>query len=155
MAKPSEYERSSAALAAGAVGTAEREALAAEAEACGVESDLVAEAAAIVRTDSTPVGGGFLRRRRKPVATTLLLTGPYLAVVAVEAGSRPIARIYRLATVEIAEYRPTLIEDVGIELTGSPLGGTEPATRFLPLDEGADGMAFRRSLDDAIAAGRR
>jgi hypothetical protein len=57
----------------------------------------------------------------------------------------------QLTQIEMHEYRPTVIEDTGLEVVGFRLGASERGSWFLPLDDGPDGLYFRAELERAIA----
>jgi hypothetical protein len=148
MAKPSDYERRSEAFGADSFAPQVRAELDAFAESVGAEIDLRAVRAA-VRTDGIPRGkGGFLRKAPVPVAQHALITDRHLIIVTLRDGEQ-INMIYRLDAIDVADFKPTLIEDVGLEITGAMIGGYDRATAFLGLDRGQAGSAFRAKLLEA------
>ena len=148
MAKPSDYERKSEAFRADSFEPAVRAELERFAESVGAEIDLRAVRAA-VKTNGIPRGkGGFLRKAPVPIAQHALITDRHLIIVTLRAGDQ-INSIYRLDSIDVTDFPVTLIEDVGLEITGTMVGGTDRGRAFLALDHGRDGRAFREALLEA------
>jgi hypothetical protein len=89
------------------------------------------------------------RRPTPPVDVYMLLAEPLFVVVADQEG-RMIVSFHRLDEIELTEFQSTLVDDDGLELIGMAMGATERAMRFLPLDHGSAGTAFRTALFDRV-----
>ena len=150
MAKPSDYERRSEAFSVSALDGAVRAGLETFAEKVGAGMDLTATRHA-VRTVSEPrKKGGFLRKGPPPMETFAFITDRHLAIAVLRAGDQ-IDSIYRLDAIDVRDFDSPLIEDVGLEITGTRLGSTDLGTAFVAVDRGPAGTAFRDAL---IAAAR-
>ena len=118
----------------------------------GAEIDLRATRAA-VKTTATPRGkGGFLRKAPPPVEQHALITDRHLADRTLRAGEQ-INSIYRLDSIDVSEFKTTLIEDVGVEITGIMVGGSDRGTAFLGLDHGAGRKRLPRDPDRSCKTG--
>jgi hypothetical protein len=102
---------------------------------------------ACVVTVSEPAKRRRLGRGAASQRTVIAVTPRYL----VWATADDAVAAARLTEIEAREYRPTLIEDTGLEIVGFRLGASERESWFLPLDEGADGREFRARLQQATA----
>ena len=89
-----------------------------------------------------------MRKPAQPVEQRALITDRHLVIVALRAGDQ-INSIYRLDSIDVTDFKSTLIEDVGLEITGAMIGATERSTAFLGLDHGPPGSAFREALIEA------
>ncbi len=154
MARPSKYVRRSEALSVEAIPAEARARLEDFAEKIGAELDLATTRAA-VRTLNEPAGGvGFLRRRATPSETLALITDRYLVIVVLRDGEQ-VNSIYRLDAIDVADYDSILIADVGLEISGRMVGGTDSHQAYLPVDEGPAGADFRARLRDAASPAAR
>jgi len=154
MAKPSDYVRTSEPFRADGLAPDVRAELDEFAASVGAEIDLAATRAA-VRTVATPAGkGGLLRRKPVPFEQHALITDRQLVIVTLRAGEQ-INSIYRLDSIDVTDFKPILIEDVGLEISGVMVGGSDRGTAFLGLDHGAAGSAFRQALLDAARPAAR
>ena len=114
------------------------------AERVGAPNPL-AHVRSVAVTRSEPAGGGGLFRRRKQPYDTWLVLSPELLTVAGGASGKPVVSIYRLRELEVKRYASDLIEDTGLDVTGTPLGATERSSAFVPLDD-AEGTRFEAEL---------
>lgn len=154
MARPSKYVRSTEPLTLDAIPAEARGQLEAFAESVGAEFDLTTTRAAI-RTLNEPAGGvGFLRRRATPSETLALLTERHLVIVVLREGEQ-VNSIYRLDAIDVADFDSVLIADVGLEITGRMVGGTDPHQAYLPIDKGPAGTEFRALLQEAAKPSAR
>jgi len=154
VAKPSDYVRTSELFRADALAPDVRAELNEFAAKVGAEIDLAATRAG-VRTVATAAGkGGLLRRKVVPVEQHALITDRHLVIVTLRDGQQ-INSIYRLDSIDVTDFNSTLIEDVGLEITGVMVGGSDRGTAFLGLDHGSAGGAFRQALLDAARPAAR
>jgi hypothetical protein len=152
--RPSKYTRRSESYAIAAMPAEVREKLERFAEQAGAEIDLAAPQAA-VRTANEPVSaGGFLRRPATPSETLALITDSHLVIVVLRAGEQTNS-IYRLDAIDVSDRDSVLIADVGLEINGRMVGGTEPHLAYLPVDEGPAGTDFRARLKEAARPAAR
>ena len=154
MAKPSDYVRTSELFRADSLAPEVRAELDEFAATVGAEIDLGATRAG-VRTVATPAGkGGFLRRKVLPVEQHALITDRHLVIVTLR-DDQQINSIYRLDSIDVTDFDSTFVEDVGLEITGVMVGGSDRGTAFLGLDHGSAGGAFRQALLDAARPAAR
>lgn len=154
MPRPSKYVRRSEALSVGAIPAEARARLEDFAEKIGAELDLATTRTAVRTLNEPAGGGGFLRRRAAPSETLALITERHLVIVVLREGEQ-VNSIYRLDAIDVADYDSILIADVGLEISGRMVGGTDSHQAYLPVDEGPAGTEFRGRLRDAASPAAR
>lgn len=152
--RASDWSRASERVTDRDLGADARDLVRSAAELHGLDADPLTTGAEGIRTRSEPVGGGgMFRRKPKPNDVTALIAPPFLVIAAGDVGELPHVTLYRLDAIEVVEFASPLIEDSGLDVNGFPLGATgERTSRFLPLDRSPAANAFRRALQDAVAA---
>jgi hypothetical protein len=122
------------------------------AETVGADDPSMKVTRACVTTSESLERKRRLRRPTPPVDVYMLLAEPLLVVVADQQG-RMVASFLRLDEIELTEFKSPLVDDVGLEVFGTAVGATERGMRFLPLDHGSAGAAFRTALLDRVRSG--
>jgi hypothetical protein len=124
-------------------------ALASYAERHGI-ADLADGVVVCVQTLSEPVKRRRFGKGAASKCTVIAATARYLVWASGDSAADAVAAA-RLSQIETHEYRPTVIDDTGLEVVGFRLGASERESWFLPLDDSRDGQYFRAQLALAIA----
>lgn len=153
--KPSDLERTTVRSTAADLSRELRELIRERALKRGIEDDPLGVGGEGIRTHSKPLRfKGLFRRTVKESTTTALIAGDGLVVLTAIEDEPPAVLLYRLDEIDVAEFDSPLMEDSGLDLTGTPRGATERHSLFVPADHGADGTRFREDLRAAVAAAR-
>lgn len=122
----------------------------------GLDEDPRATARACVHTRFETTAKRWWGGARVETGTTCaILTATHLYAVACVGSAPPSVLAFRLRDLEVRDYEKTpgfrLVEDAGLELTGSSPGAAKRSTYFVGLGPEPAAVAFREAVRAAIA----
>ena len=142
---PQEWTRASRRCPFSGLEPALAEALRAYAERHNL-GDLAQSPVVCGETTSTKTTSRFLglAKSTEVVKSALVVSPPWIVWAIQKQGETATALGARLQQVEVAAYKPTLIDDHGLEVRGLPSAEGRAGTTFLPLGRDVDGAEMLR-----------